>query len=73
MLKNITLSAESTLIKHGRLKAQEEHTTINKKFRQWLAAYVNRDKNEKDYYKMMEKLNYVEPGSAFTRDELNER
>lgn len=73
MLKNITLSAEDTLIRDGRLKAHEEHTTINEKFRQWLALYVNMEQNEKNYHKMMEELNYVEPGGKFTRDDLNER
>ena len=33
MLKNITLSAEESLIKDGRLKAHEEHTTINEKLK----------------------------------------
>ncbi len=73
MLKNITLSAEDSLIKIGRLKASEENTTINEKFRQWLAAYVNMDKNEKNYHQLMEELNYVTPGKKFTRDDLNER
>jgi len=73
MLKNITLSADEKLIHDGRLKAGKEHTTINEKFRQWLASYVNLEKNEKHYYMLMEELNYVAPGEKFTRDDLNER
>ena len=53
--------------------AHEEHTTINEKFRQWLASYVNMEQNEKNYHKMMEELNCVDPGKKFTRDDLNER
>ena len=73
MLKNITLSAEDDLIKIGRLKASAENTTINEKFRQWLASYVNREQNEKDYRHLMEKLSDVTPGKKFSRDDLNER
>ena len=73
MLKNITLSAEDKLITMGRLKATKENTTLNEKFRQWLAYYANINQNTQDYLKMMEEFTYANPGKKFTRDEMNER
>ena len=73
MLKNITLSAEESLIKKAREKAQREHTTLNAHFRNWLKKYVNSDNKLFDYDRVMQTLNYVDTGRKFTRDELNER
>ena len=73
MLKNITLSAEDKLITMGRLKATKENTTLNEKFRQWLAYYANIHQNAQDYHKMMDELSYAKPGKKFTRDDMNER
>ena len=70
MLKNITLSAEDKLIIMGRLKANKENTTLNKKFRQWLASYTNTNQNSNNYYRMMEEFSYAEPGKKFNRDEM---
>ena len=37
MMKNITLSADETLIERARQRAVVEHTTLNELFRAWLA------------------------------------
>lgn len=73
MLKNITLSAEEQLIIKARQKAQQEHTTLNTYFRQWLKQYVMHSTRTIDYIEFMNSLNYVTPGKKFTREELNER
>jgi len=73
MLKNITLSAEDKLISMGRIKANSENTTLNEKFRQWLASYANATQNSKNYHKMMDEFSYAKSGKIFTRDEMNER
>ncbi len=73
MLKNITLSAEGSLIKKAREKAQKEHTTLNASFRQWLKQFANYSVKSDDYNQIMESLKYVKPGGKFTRDEMNER
>ncbi|MFV2054972.1 MAG: hypothetical protein ACC707_00840 [Thiohalomonadales bacterium] len=73
MQKNITLSAEESLIKKARLKAQQEHTTLNSRFRQWLTCYVGANSAADDYTQLMKKLDYVQPDKTFSRDELNER
>ncbi len=73
MPKNITLSAEEQLIAKARKKAQQEHTTLNAYFRQWLKQYVMHSTRTTDYKEFMNSLNYVTPGKTFSRQELNER
>ncbi|MBD3309524.1 hypothetical protein GF348_24305 [candidate division KSB3 bacterium] len=73
MLKNITLSAEEQLIDKARKKAQQEHTTLNANFRQWLRQYVMHSTRTADFFQFMSSLNYAKPGRKFSRDELNER
>ena len=73
MLKNITLSAEEQLIIKAREKAQQEHTTLNANFRQWLKQYVMHSARTNDYFQFMNSLSYATPSKKFSRDELNER
>ena len=73
MLKNITLSADEELIRKARKKAEEEHTTLNSQFRQWLENYTSRGKNSNDYLNLMERLSYAKPSKQYSRDEMNER
>lgn len=74
-MKNITLSADETLIKEARQRAVAEHTTLNEQFRLWLEEYVRR-KQQADT--AMETINLLRGristgGRIFTRDEMNER
>lgn len=39
-MKNITLSAEESLIEAARARARAEQTTLNEQFRRWLADYA---------------------------------
>ena len=73
MLKNITLSADEELIRKARKKAEEEHTTLNSQFRQWLQNYTSMGKNSNDYLNLMERLSYAKPSKQYSRDEMNER
>ena len=73
MLKNITLSADEKLIHKARKKAQQEHTTLNSQFRQWLENYTSLGANSNDYKNLMEHLSYAKPTKRFSRDELNDR
>ena len=73
MLKNITLSADEKLLIKARKKAQQEHTTLNSKFRQWLENYTNIGTNSNDYINLMEQLSYAKPTKQYSRDEMNER
>ena len=73
MIRNITLSADEVLINQARQKAEQEKTSINKLFREWIARYVNRDNVGNNYDRLMESLTTVNSGKKFTREEMNER
>ena len=73
MTKNITLSADEFLIKQARMKAQQENTSLNKLFREWVTKYVNRGKSDLEFDNLMQSLEEVRPGRTFNREEINER
>ena len=70
---NITLSADEHLIEKARLKAQQNNTSLNQVFQQWLFQYVQDQHSSLKYETLMKNLNQVEAGKKWTRDELNER
>jgi hypothetical protein len=73
MLKNITLTAEETMIKAAREKALKQHTTLNNEFRRWLSHYIKQETTASDYQALMNKLSYAHAPKKFSRDEMNER
>ncbi len=73
MLKNITLSAEETLIRKAKEKARHQQMSLNVIFRLWLMHYVGKDKIATDYNTLMERLDYAQAGRSFSREGLNER
>lgn len=79
MLKNITLSAEESLIAEARRHAALRNTTLNQLFREWLADIAGepgedeQQRIRREYDELMERLSYVRAGRKFTRDEMNER
>ena len=73
MVRNITLSAEEALITQARKKAEQENSSLNKLFRNWISKYVNRDNVGENYENLMETFSSVNSGGKFTRDEMNER
>ncbi|KAA3611302.1 MAG: hypothetical protein D8M58_15150 [Calditrichaeota bacterium] len=73
MLKNITLSADEVLIKKARKKAMIRKTTVNNEFRVWLKKYAENESNSSAYNSLMKKLEQVDSGGSYSRDELNER
>ncbi len=73
MIKNITLSADEILIERARARAREQQTTLNAVFRQWLASYAAQRDARESYEGLMARLDEVESGRCFTRDEMNER
>jgi hypothetical protein len=73
MLKNVTLSAEETLIEAARARALEEHKTLNALFRGWLSRYARGDRGTFRYEDLMTRLSYAKPVKAYSRDEMNER
>lgn len=72
-MKNITFSANDSLIRKARLKAAKENTTLNQRFREWLERYASQTDIESEYENIREKMKYARSGGKFKRDELNER
>lgn len=73
MVKNITLSADESEIRQARKKAQENNTSLNYLFREWLSRYNNRKDLAESYDRIMDSLQSVQSGDKFTREEMNER
>ncbi|HLZ93023.1 MAG TPA: hypothetical protein VKQ28_15025 [Candidatus Acidoferrum sp.] len=72
-MKNITLSADAHLIEQARLVAKSQHKTLNVAFREWLEQFTARAGNVQEYDALMRRLQHVDAGRHFTRDEMNER
>lgn len=72
-MKNITLSAEESLIEQARFVAKAEHKTLNAAFREWLQQYAATAGNGAAFDDLMNRLRGVRPGRRFTREEMNER
>ena len=73
-MKNITLSADETLIEAARDRARAENTTLNAQFRRWLAEYAQREQRLQCYDAVMNGLRgKLVVGRKLTRDEMNER
>lgn len=73
IMKNITFTADESLIEKARKKARRENSSLNKRFREWLKHYATDDLSKEKYKDLMQKLDYAKPGRKFTRDEMNER
>jgi hypothetical protein len=72
-MKNVTLSAEESLIDRARLVAQSQHTTLNAAFREWLEQYASRAGGGAAVDALMRRLKHVRSSGPYTRDEMNER
>jgi hypothetical protein len=72
-VKNITFSADATLIDKAREVAKSEHKTLNVAFREWLASYGARKGNVQQFRALMERLKHIDSAGPYTRDEMNER
>lgn len=72
-MKNITLSADEELIEQARQVARGQHKTLNTAFREWLLQYTARSGSIQEVDSLMARLDHVNAGRSFTRDEMNER
>jgi hypothetical protein len=72
-MKNVTLSAEESLIEQARHVARSQHKTLNAAFREWLEQYAAQAGNAQEFDALMQRLRHVRPGRRFSRDEMNER
>jgi len=72
-MKNITLSADESLIEQARLVARSRHTTLNVAFREWLEQYAAQAGAGAAVDALMRRLKHVRSSGPYTRDEMNER
>jgi len=74
-MKNITLSADESLIEAARERARAEQSTLNAEFRRWLRSYTQQKDKGAAYDALMDDLRtrVSSSGKKFTRDEMNER
>ena len=72
-MKNITLSAEESLIERARLVAQAQHKSLNAAFREWLEQYAAQAGGGAAVDALMRRLRHVRSSGPYTRDEMNER
>ena len=68
----ITLSVDKTLIQQAQQQAANENTTLEALFQEWLAHYVAHTWFH-EYQALIARLNHVEAGQHFSREEMNER
>jgi hypothetical protein len=72
-MKNVTLSAEESLIEQARHVARSQRKTLNAAFREWLEQYAAQAGNALEFDALMKRLRHVRAGRRFTRDQMNER
>jgi hypothetical protein len=72
-VKNVTFSAEDSLIERARLRAAKENRTLNAAFREWLERYAGGAMDRSAFVALMNGLRHVKPARGFSRDELNQR
>lgn len=72
-MKNITLSADESLIQQARVRAASENRSLNELFREWLTQYVAQTHAAQQYSELMMQLDHIQAGNSYTREEMNER
>lgn len=72
-MKNITLSAEESLIEQARLVARARKTTLNEAFREWLQQYASQAGGGAAVDALMRRLKHIRSEGPYSRDEMNER
>ena len=73
MYKNITLSADEKLIELARQRAANEHRSLNDAFREWMTHWTGYVDPGLRYDELMSRLDGVDAGRKFSRDEMNAR
>jgi hypothetical protein len=72
-MKNVTLSADENMIERARLIARGQRRTLNEAFRDWLAQFSQSAGDVQGFDALMSRLQHVDAGRRFSRDESNER
>ncbi len=73
-MKNITLSADESLIEAARRRASQERTTLNAQFRSWLESYAQSEWQAEQAMNVIRELQgKLRVDRKLTREEMNER
>lgn len=74
-MRNITFSADESLIEAARERAREERSTLNDEFRRWLEQYARREEQSLVAMQVIKDMRtrVHTGGRRFTRAEMNER
>ncbi len=72
-MKNVTLSADESLIAQARLVARSQHKTLNAAFREWLEQYAAQAGSGAAVDALMRRLRHVRSTGPHTRDGMNAR
>jgi predicted transcriptional regulator len=72
-MKNITLSADEDLIEKARSIARAQRRTLNAAFRDWLMQYTADRGDVQSFDALMRRLQHIDAGRHYSREELNER
>ena len=72
-MKNITFSADEQLIRQAREQARARQTTLNQLFRDWLQRLANQEQRTQDIESLFDRVDGVDSGGAFSREEMNVR
>lgn len=74
LMRNVTLSADESLIESARRRALSENTTLNNLFREWLARYAGEPRLTAEQIRnTLATAGHFRAGRRLTRDERNER
>jgi hypothetical protein len=73
MPEQITLAIESALLVKAEQRAAAENTTLEDLLRSWLKRYADGIQGAGPYEELMARLDHVEAGNHFSRDEMNQR
>ena len=72
-MKSITVSVDDNLIDQAQALALARETTLDQMFRDWLATLVGAQAHKTELTAMFRRLDYVQSGGPFTREQMNER
>jgi hypothetical protein len=72
-MKNVTFTIDEKLLERAREKARNESSSLNVRFQEWLEKYVGETEKKEEFHALMNRLNYVDSGGKFSREEMNER
>lgn len=72
-MKNITFSADESVIELARDEARAQKTTLNALFREWLEGVADRETRRAKVDAVFEEMSSYNSGAKFDREAMNER